>query len=125
LTQVQGVLVEQRSVAEQKKSSLQGKWNDEKAQLQQGNEQLLVEQLEVKEAIKRALFFVIVIEVQTEERVPQQVAQLEDMILKLQQHIADLELHVVPETPHKIRDKREITSHNVVDRLKDLALECK
>jgi hypothetical protein len=125
LTQVHGVLVEQRSVAEQEKSALQAKWNDEKAQLQQGKEQLLAEQLEVKEVVNRALFSMTVIEVQTEEIIPQQVAQLEDVIQKLQQRIADLELRAVPETPQEIRDQREITTHNVVDRLKSLALECK
>jgi hypothetical protein len=125
LTQVQGVLVEQRSAAEQEKSALQEKWNDEKAQLQQGKEQLLAEQLEVKEAVNRALHSVTVIEVQTEERIPQQVAQLEDVIQKLQQCIADLELRVVPETPQEVRDLREATAHSAVGRLKSLALECK
>jgi hypothetical protein len=71
LIQVQGVLVEQRSVVEKEKSDLQAKWNDEKAQLQQGKEQLLAEQLEVKEAINRALRSMTVIEVQTKERIPQ------------------------------------------------------
>jgi hypothetical protein len=125
LTQVQGVLVEQCSAAEQEKSALQAKWNDEKAQLQQGKEQLLVEQLEVKEAVNRALRSVTVIEVKTEERIPQQVAQLAEVIQKLQQCIADLELRAVPETPQEIRDQREITAHSAVDRLKSLALECK
>jgi septation ring formation regulator EzrA len=68
---------------------------------------------------------VTVIEVQTEEWVPQQVAQLEEVIQKLQQCIADLELCTVPETPQEIRDQREATSRSTVDRLKDLALECK
>jgi hypothetical protein len=71
LTQVQGVLVEQRSATEQEKSALQEKWNDEKAQLQQGKEQLLAEQLEVKEVVNRALHSVTVIEVQTKEIIPQ------------------------------------------------------
>jgi hypothetical protein len=99
LTQVQGVLVEQHSAAEQEKSALQAKWNGEKAQLQQGKEQLLVEELEVKEAVNKALLSVTVIEVKTEERIPQQVAQIADVIQKLQQHIADLELQEVLETP--------------------------
>jgi hypothetical protein len=53
------------------------------------------------------------------------VAQLEEVIQKLQQCIADLELCVVPETPQEIRDQREATAHNAVGRLKSLALECK
>jgi hypothetical protein len=76
---------------------------------------LLAEQLEVKELVNRALCSVTVIEVQAEERVPQQVAQLEEVIQKLQQCIADLELHVVPETPQEIRDQREATAHSAVE----------
>jgi len=41
---------------------------------------LLTEQLEVKEMVHKELHSVIVIEVKTEERVPQQVAQLEEVI---------------------------------------------
>lgn len=66
-----------------------------------------------------------VIEVQAEERVPQQVAQLEEVIQKLQQRIVDLELCVVPETPQEIRDQREAIARSAVERLKALALECK
>jgi hypothetical protein len=66
-----------------------------------------------------------VVEVQTKERVPQQVTQLEEVIQKLQKRIADIELCAVPETPQEIRDQREITSSNIIDKLKALALECK
>jgi hypothetical protein len=59
---------------------------------------LLAEKLEVKELINRVLFSMTVIEVKTEERIPQQVAQLEEVIQKLQQRIANLELCTVPET---------------------------
>jgi hypothetical protein len=31
----------------------------------------------------------------------------------------------VPENPQYVRDQREATSHNAVDRLKDISLECK
>jgi hypothetical protein len=41
----------------------------------------------------------MVIEVKIEECVPQQVAQLEEVIQQLQQCIADMELRTVPETP--------------------------
>jgi hypothetical protein len=107
------------------KLALQAKWDEEKAELQQSKEQLLVEQLEVKERVNRALRSVTIVEVQTEEQVPQQVAQLEEVIQKLQQRIADLELRVVPETPQEIRDQREATARSAVGRLKSLALECK
>jgi hypothetical protein len=109
LAQVQGDLVEQHSTAERENISLQVKWDEEKAQLQQSKEQLLIEKLEVKEMVHRALRSVIVVEVNTEERVPQQVAQLEEVIQQLQQRIADLELCTVPETPQDVRDQREAT----------------
>jgi hypothetical protein len=67
LTQVQGVLVEKRSAAEWENLSLQVKFDEEKSQLQQEKEQLLVEQLEVKEMVNRALRSVTVVEVKAEE----------------------------------------------------------
>lgn len=48
-------------------------FNEEKAQMQQGKEQFLIEQLEVKEAVSRALRSVTVIEIKEEDRVMQQV----------------------------------------------------
>jgi hypothetical protein len=125
LTQVQGVLVEQRSAAEWENISLQAKWDEEKAQLQQGKEQLLAEKLAVKEAVNRALRSVTVIEIKAEDQVTKQVDQLAEAIQQLQQRIADLELRTVPETPQDVRDQREATAHSAVDRLKSLALECK
>ena len=41
---------------------------------------MLAEQLKVKEMVNRELHFVIVVEVKVEERVPQQVVQLEEVI---------------------------------------------
>jgi hypothetical protein len=67
----------------------------------------------------------MVIEVNIEECVPQQVAQLEEVIQQIQQCIADLELRIVLETPREIRDLREEIAHSLVDRLKNFALECK
>jgi hypothetical protein len=125
LAQVQGDLVEQRSAAEQEKLALQAKWDEEKSQLQQRKEQFLAEQLEVKEMVHRALCSVKVLEVETEERVLQQVAQLKEVIQQLQQRIADLELCTMPEAPQDVRDQREATARNAVDKLKSLALECK
>jgi hypothetical protein len=80
LAQVQKYLEDQRSTAEWENLALQAKWDEEKTQLQQSKEQLLAEQLEVKEMVNRALRSVTVVEVKTEEQVPQQVAQLEEVI---------------------------------------------
>jgi len=125
LAQAQEDLLEQSSNVEREKLALQAKWEEEKEVLQQDKEQLLAEQLEVQEWVHRELYSVTIIEVQTEERVPQQVPQLEGVIQQLQQRIADLELRIVPETPQDIRDLREETAHNTVGRLKSLELECK
>jgi hypothetical protein len=86
LKQVQGVLVEQCRVAEQEKVSLQAKFEEEKAQMQQEKEQLLAEQLEVKEAVNRALRSVTGLEpTKAEDRVMHQVEQLAEAIQQLQQ----------------------------------------
>jgi ribosomal protein S3 len=50
--------------------ALQAKWDEEKVQLQQSKEQLLIKQLKVKEMVHRALFSMRVIELKVEERVP-------------------------------------------------------
>jgi hypothetical protein len=85
LKQVQGVLIEQRRVAEQEKISLQTKFDEEKVQMQQEKEQLLAGQLEVKEAVNRALRSVTGLEPQAEDRVEHQVEQLVEAIQQLQQ----------------------------------------
>jgi hypothetical protein len=61
--QVQGVLVEQRRVVEHEKSALQVRFDEEKEQLQEGKENFLVEKLEVKEAVKKSLLSVTVVEI--------------------------------------------------------------
>jgi hypothetical protein len=68
---------------------------------------------------------VTVIEVRIEEHVPQQVAQLGEVIQQLQKCIVDMELCAMPETPQEVRDLREATAHSAVDRLKTFALEYK
>jgi hypothetical protein len=70
LSQVQGVLVEQHNAAKWENLALQAKWDEEKEKLQQSKEQLLAEQLEVKELVMRALRSVTVVEVKKEERIP-------------------------------------------------------
>jgi hypothetical protein len=104
LTQVQGVLIEQCSVVEQENISLQAKWDEEKEQLQQHKEQLLAEQLVVKEAVNRALLSVTVVEIKAEDQVTKQVDQLAEAIQQLQQCIEYLELRNMPETLQDVRD---------------------
>jgi hypothetical protein len=82
--QVQGVLVEQRQAIEQENISLQAKFDIEKSQIQQGKEQFLAEQLEVKEVVNRELLSVKFVEIKAEDQVTQQVEQLEEVIQQLQ-----------------------------------------
>jgi hypothetical protein len=84
LAQVQSALIVQQRKEEQEQLALQAKWEEEKAQLQQSKDQLLAEQLDVQERVHKALRSVMVIEVKIEERVPQQVTQLEEVIQQLQ-----------------------------------------
>jgi hypothetical protein len=67
-------------VAEQEKVSLQTKFEEEKAQIQQEKEQFLAEQLEVQEAVNRALHSVTGLEPKAEDRVTHQVDQLTEAI---------------------------------------------
>lgn len=99
LVQVQGVLVEQCQFSEHEKISFQVKFDEEKAQLQKGKEQLLTEQLKVKEAVNKALRPVTLVEVKVEDQVTKKVAQLEEVIQQLQQCITDIELGTPPKTP--------------------------
>jgi hypothetical protein len=77
---VQGVLVEQHRATEQERISLQANFDEEKAQLQQGKEQLLAKQLEVKESVSRELHSVTVIEIKEKDRVSKKVEQLTEVI---------------------------------------------
>jgi hypothetical protein len=70
LAQVHEDLEEKHSAAEREKLALQVKWDEEKAQLQQTKEQLLIEKLEVREMVNITLRSVTVVEVKVEERVP-------------------------------------------------------
>jgi hypothetical protein len=122
---VQGVLVEKLIVAEQEKVSLQEKIEEEKSHMKQEKEQLLTEQLKVKEVVNKALRSVAGLEIEAEDRVPHQVDQLMDAIHQLQKRIADLEIHIVPSTPQDVRDQREANAWSTIEKIKALAMECK
>jgi hypothetical protein len=86
---------------------------------------LLAEKLEVQEVINIALFSMTGLEPKAEDRVMHQVDRLAEAIQQLQQRIADLELHTMPDTPQDVRDQREATARGTVERIKGLTLECK
>jgi predicted component of type VI protein secretion system len=122
---VQEVVIEQCQAAEQEKVSLQTNFEEEKAHIHQEKEQLLAEQLEVKEVVDIALRYVTGLEPKAEERVEHQVAQLAEAIQQLQQIITNLELRTIPSTLQDVRDQREATARSAVERIKVLAMEFK
>jgi hypothetical protein len=110
LKQAQEEVIEQRRVAQQEKDDLQIKFEEDKAQIQKEKEQLLMEQVGVKEAVNRALRSVTGLEQIEEDPVESQVAKLAAAIQQLQQRVAELELQAVPSTLQEVRDQREETT---------------
>jgi hypothetical protein len=102
LKQAQEEIIEQRRVAQQEKDDLQIKFEEDRAQIQQEKEQLLTEQVGVKEAVHRALRSVTGLEKMEEDPVESQVVKLAEAIQQLQQRIAELELQTVPSTPQEV-----------------------
>jgi hypothetical protein len=101
LKQAQEEVIEQRRVA-QEKDDLQTKFEEDEAQIQQEKEQLLAEQVKVKEAVNKALRSVTGLEQMEEDPVENQVVKLAEAIQQLQQRIAELELQTVPSTPQEV-----------------------
>jgi hypothetical protein len=93
--------------------------------MQQEKEQFLTGEIEVKEAVNKALCSVIGLEPQVEDRVEHQVEKLAESIHQLQQRIENLELCTVPNTLQDVRDQREATAQSTVERIKSFAMECK
>jgi hypothetical protein len=79
---------EQCQVAQQEKDDLQAKFAEDRAQIQKEKEQLLAEKIGVKEAVIRALHFVMGLEQMEEDPVERQVGKLVEAIQQLQQRIA-------------------------------------
>ena len=99
LKKVQKLIIDKRRVAQQEKVSLQANFEEEKAQIQQEREQLLAEQVGVKEVVSRALHSMTCLDKKEEDLVEYQVEKLVEAIQQLQKRIANLELRIVPSTP--------------------------
>jgi hypothetical protein len=84
LKQAQEEIIEKHRVVQQEKDDLQTKFKQDRAQIQQENEQLLTEQIGVKEAVRRALRSVIGLEKMEEGPVENQVMKLVEAIQQLQ-----------------------------------------
>jgi hypothetical protein len=99
LKQAQEEVIEKCRVAQQEKDDLQAKFAEDRVQIQQEKEQLLVEQVGVKEAVNRSLLYVTGLEHIEEDPMENQVAKLAEAIQQLQQRVVELELQAVPSTP--------------------------
>jgi hypothetical protein len=75
--QAQKSLLEQQNEVEREELALKEKWDEEKAQF-------LAEKLDVQERVHKELHSVMVIEVKMEDRLPQKVTQLEEVIQQIQ-----------------------------------------
>jgi hypothetical protein len=69
---------------QQEKDDLQANFAEDRAQIQKEKEQLLANQIEVKEAVTRALCFVMGLEHMEEHPVESQVGKLAKSIQQLQ-----------------------------------------
>jgi hypothetical protein len=70
---VQEVVIEKLRVAQQEKDSLQTEFEEEKEQIHEEKENLLVEHIGVKEAVSRELRFMTGLEKKVEEPIEHQV----------------------------------------------------
>jgi hypothetical protein len=84
-----------------------------------------VEQIRVKEVVKKEFLFVIGFEQMEEDPIVNQVMKLAEAIQQLQQRVTELELQIVPSTPQEVQDQREATTQSIVERINKLAMEYK
>jgi hypothetical protein len=94
--------LEQRRVAQQEKDDLRAKFEEDREQIQKEKEQLLVEQIGVREAVTRALRSVPGLAQMEEETTEIQVGKLTEAIQQLQARVAELELQAVSSTLQEV-----------------------
>jgi hypothetical protein len=96
--------LEQHRVVKQERENLQVKFAQDREQIQNENEQLLTEQMGVKEAVTRELCFVPGLAHIEEDIVENQLENLAEDIQQLQERVVELELQAVPSTLQEVRD---------------------
>jgi hypothetical protein len=117
--------LEQLRVAQQEKDDIREKFEEDREKIQREKDQLLTEQIGLREEVTRALCSVSGLAQMEEETTESQVGKLVEAIQQLQARVAELELQAVSSTPQEVRDQREETARSVVERIKALASECK
>jgi hypothetical protein len=89
-------------VAQQEKDDLRAKFEEDKEKIQKEKDQLLAEQIGIREAVNRALRSVSGLAQMEEETTESQVGKLVEAIQQLQARVAELELQAVPSTPQEV-----------------------
>jgi uncharacterized protein with HEPN domain len=78
-----------------------------------------------KELVTKELLSVLSLTQIEEYTMESQVEKLVEASHQLQARVEELELQAMPRTPHEVQDQREETTWRLVERIKELALECK
>jgi predicted nucleic acid-binding Zn-ribbon protein len=94
--------LEKLRVAQQEKDEIRAKFEEDKEKIQKEKDQLLAEQIVVREAVTRALRSVSGLAQMEEETTESQVGKLVEAIQQLQARVAELELQAVPSTPQEV-----------------------
>jgi UTP:GlnB (protein PII) uridylyltransferase len=94
--------LEKLRVAQQEKDDLRAKFEVDKEKIQKEKDQLLAEQIGIREAVTRELSFVSGLAQTEEETTEIQVGKLVESIQQLQARVVEVELQVVPNTPQEV-----------------------
>jgi chromosome segregation ATPase len=99
LKQAKEEALEKCRVVQQEKDDLRAKFEEDREQIQREKDQLLMEQIGVREAVTRALRSMSGLAQMEEETTESQVGKLVEAIQQLQARVAELELQAVSSTP--------------------------
>jgi hypothetical protein len=101
------------------------KFAEDREHIQKEKDQLLVEEIGVRQAVARALCSVPGLTQMEEETMESQVGKLAEVIQQLRARVVEMELQAVPNTLQEVQDQREETAKGAVERIRALALEYK
>jgi hypothetical protein len=80
------------------------KFKENNVKIQEEKDQLLTEQIVIKQAVTRAIGFVPGLEQEESNSVEMQVGKLVEAIQQLQERLAELEIQAIPSTPQEVKD---------------------
>jgi hypothetical protein len=103
---------------QKEKSEIQAEFEQKKEKIQKEKYQLLTENILVKEAVARELLSFPGLAQEEPESNEMQVVKLVEFIQQLQARVMELEIQ-------EVHNQREEVAMNVVERIRELASECK